>query len=218
MSDISTTLSMNSPLFTSGELLTCSVFNVKMFLLVLMILVCISIILSSLNSLFGGDLETPPPQQGGCAFEQFSNDEFYSYKDAINPNYSHYQSSSLTSKTNNLIFGQANRFVYANDNSKPIYRVEIFANLYILNGNPFGVTKLNIENAPFKHKYVAYLKQTKNGKRVELGQVKLDGDGMYKLKFESDTPNEFMPFNELEIVHKTDEKETQVLRGKFTIL
>lgn len=215
MSDISTTLSMNSPLFTSGELLTCSVFNIKMFLLVLMILVCISIVVSSLNSLFAPE---EPASQGGCGFEQFSNDEFYSYKDAINPNYSHYQSSALTSKTNNLIFGQANRFVYMNNNSRPIYRVEIFANLYILNGNPFGVTKLNIDNAPFKHKYVAYLKQTKTGKRLELGQVKLDGDGMYKLKFESDTPNEFMPFNELEIVHKTDEKETQVLSGKFSIL
>lgn len=215
MSDISTALSMNGPLFTQGELLTCSVFNIKMFLLVLMILVCLSIVMSCFNSMFAPE---PYPQQPTCNQENFSNDEFYSYKDAINPNYSHYQSSSLTSKTNNLIFGQANRFVYVNDGSKPIYRLEIFANLYILNGNPFGVNKLTIEGAPFKHKYVAYLKQTKTGKRVEIGQVKLDGDGMYKLKFESDTPNEYMPFNELEIMHKTDEKETQVLRGKFSIL
>lgn len=216
MSDISTTLSMNAPLFTQGELLTCSIFNIKMFLLVLMILVCLSIVLSCLNSMVAQE----PTQPSTCGQENFSNDEFYSYKDAINPNYSHYQSSALTSKTNNLVFGQANRYVYVNndDNSKPIYRVEVFANLYILNGNPFGVNKLTIEGAPFKHKYMAYLKQTKTGKRLELGQVKLDGDGMYKLKFESDTPNEFMPFNELEIVHKTDDKETQVLRGKFSIL
>ena len=216
MSDISTTLSMTAPLFTQGELLSCSVFNIKMFLLVLMILVCLSIVLSSFNSMFSPNPYPPTPQQ--YRQENFSNDEFYSYKDTINPNYSHYQSTSLTSKTNNLIFGQANRFVYVNDTSKPIYRVEIFANLYILNGNPFGVDKLNIDGAPFKHKYMAYLKQTKTGKRMELGQVKLDGDGMYKLKFESDQPNEYMPYNELEIVHKTSEKETQVLRGKFTIL
>ena len=215
MSDISTSLSMNGPLFTQGELLTCSVFNIKMFLLVLMILVCLSIVMSCFNSMFAPESYQ---QQSTCNQENFSNDNFYSYKDAINPNYSHYQSTSLTSKTNNLIFGQGNRFVYSQEGSKPIYRLEIFANLYILNGNPFGVDKLTIEGAPFKHKYMAYLKQTKTGKRVEIGQVKLDGDGMYKLKFETDSPNEYMPYNELEIIHKTDEKETQVLRGKFSIL
>ena len=215
MSDISTSLSMNAPLFTQGELLTCSVFNIKMFLLVLMILVCLSIVLSCLNSMFAPETY---PQHSQYNKENFSNDEFYSYKDTINPNYSHYQSTALTSQTNNLIFGQANRFVYINDGSKPIYRLEIFANLYVLNGNPFGVNKVTIEGSPFKHKYIAYLKQTKTGKRLEIGQVKLDGDGMYKLKFETDSPNEYMPYNELEIVHKTDEKESQVLGGKFSIL
>lgn len=217
MSDISTTLSMNGPIFTQGEILSCSIFNLKMFLFVLMILICISCLSSCLNSMFssGEEMEI----QSECNLEQFSNDNFFSYKDAIYPNYSHYQSASLTSKTNNLVFGQANRYVYPDMKDKqPMYILEIFANLYVLNGNPFGVTKLTLDGTPFKHKYIAILKETKTGKRKEIGQVKRDGDGLYKLKFNSKEPNEFIIYNELEIVHRTDEKDTPVLNGRFTIL
>ena len=53
MSDISTKLSMNgAQLFTESELLTCSVFNLKMFLFVITIIVCVSCLSSMLNSLF----------------------------------------------------------------------------------------------------------------------------------------------------------------------
>jgi hypothetical protein len=154
-----------------------------------------------------------------CGPEHFANDEFFSYKDTINPGYFIYQNAALTSKTNNLIFGQAKRFVHPDlKSSKPTYMLEILANLYILNGNPFGVEKLGIDDTSFKHKYIAYLKNTKTGKKENIGQVLRDGDGMYKLKFKSEELNEYVPYNEIEIVHKSPQKETTVLQGKFTIL
>jgi hypothetical protein len=150
--------------------------------------------------------------------EGFANDQFYSYKDTINPGYSTYQNAALTSNTNNLIFGQAKKYVFSNiKTSKPIYSIEIFANLYVLNGNPFGSEKLSL-NQSFKHKYVAYLKNTKTGKQINIGQLLRDGDGVYKLKFKSEDVNEYVIFNEIEIVHESPQKQTTVLNGKFTML
>jgi hypothetical protein len=217
MSDVSTTLSMNGgQLFTSNELMTCTMFNIKMFLYVLMIIICISCVSSCLNSLF-----LPMNQRSMYRYgpEYFSNDEFYSYKDTINPGYFTYQNAPLTSNTNNLIFGQAKRYIYPDIKSSiPVYILDIFANLYVLNGNPFGVEKINIPDTSFKHKYIAYLKNTKTGNRENIGQLLRDGDGMYKLKLKSEDINKYIPFNEVEIIHKSPEKETTILQGKFTIL
>jgi hypothetical protein len=221
MSDISTTLSMNGPLFTPKELITCSIFNFKLFLFVLMIIIIISCISSFLNTLSMPDqIHKPKNRYPKCrVLENFSNDQFYSYKDAINPGYFTYQNAQLTSDTNNLIFGQAKKYVNSQMKAaKPIYSIEIFANLYVLNGNPFGVEKVNINNTSFKHKYIAYLKSTKTGKKISIGQVLRDGDGMYKLKFKTEDVNEYIDFNEIEIVHQSSEKEITVLRGKFTLL
>lgn len=221
MSDISTTLSMNGPLFTSQELITCSIFNLKMFLFVLMIIICISCLSSCLNTLFVSEqMYTLKKKQPKYRLrEDFSNDQFYSYKDSINPGYFTYQNASLTSDTNNLIFGQAKKFIRPQmKTSNAIYNIEILANLYVLNGNPFGLEKLNIDDTSFKHKYIAYLKNTKTGKKINIGQVLRDGDGMYKLKFQTEDVNEYVNFNEIEIVHKSPLKETLVLNGKFTLL
>lgn len=216
MSDISTTLSMNGPLFTPSEMITCSIFNLKMFLFVLMIIICISCLASCLNTLFLPPVDEPRYR---CGPEHFSNNEFFSYKDTIKPGYFTYQNAELTSDTNNLIFGQAKRYIHTDiKTSQPIYLLEIFANLYVLNGNPFGVEKIAIDNTSFKHKYVAYLKNTKSGNRRLMGQLLRDGDGIYKLKFSAQDVNEYSPFNEIEIVHKSPQKETIVLRGKFTML
>jgi hypothetical protein len=221
MSDISTTLSMKGPVFTANELITCSIFNLKMFLFVLMIIICISCLSSCLNSLFTEELHTNKNKypRNMCRLEEFGNDQFYSYKDTINPGYFTYQNAALTSDSNNLIFGQAKKYVYTLlKSAKPVYIIEIFANLYVLNGNPFGVEKLGIDNTSFKHKYIAYLKNTKTGKKINIGQLLRDGDGVYKLKFQSDDINEYTKFNEIEIVHQSPQKEILVLTGKFTIL
>ena len=223
MSDISTTLSMKGPLFTPDELITCSIFNLKMFLFVLMIIIGISCLSSCLNAMFASEelkrRKMKYQRFGGCRIERFGNDQFYSYKDTINPGYFTYQNAALTSDTNNLVFGQAKKYVHPHlKTSKPVYMLEIFANLYVLNGNPFSVEKIGISNTSFKHKYIAYLKSTKTGKKINVGQLLRDGDGVYKLKFRTEDVNEYVNFNEIEIVHSSPQKETPVLKGKFTLL
>lgn len=215
MSDISTTLSMKGQqLFATNELLTCSMFNFKMFLFVLTILICISCITMSMNSIFApiGYEETNRIHK--CN-EHFSNNLFFSDKDTINTSYSNYQSTSLTSD-NALVFGQANRYIGNGNITKTQYILDIFANLYVLNGNPFGKNKLQID--PFEHKYLVYLKNTKTTNKLQIGKLKKDGDGMYKLHFESSEPNKYITFNEVEITYKTADKETVLLNGKFTIV
>lgn len=220
MSDISTTLSMNGPLFTPQELITCSIFNLKMFLFVLMIIICISCLSSALNTLFISE-ESYDIKKTRLAYklEQFSNDQFYSYKDTINPGYFTYQNAELTSSANSLIFGQAKKYIYSQIKTAiPVYSIEIYANLYILNGNPFGSEKLNIDNTTSRHKYFAYIKNTKSSKRINIGQLLRDGDGMYKLKFKTENISEYVNFNEIEIVYKSPKDEVTILNGKFTLL
>lgn len=211
MSDISTTLSMNtSSLFSEQELLTCSMFNFKMFLYVLTIIICISFIFSCITSLFAPNKK----QLLKYKCENFSNNLFFSDKDTIHQNYSNYQSSSLTSN-NYLIFGQANRFIhYDSIISKPTYTLDIFANLYIINGSPFGKNRPKNSN----EQYSVYLKNTKTSAKLKIGKLQKDGDGMYKLHFTSTEPNKYIQFNEVEITYYTPEKESVLLNGKFTII
>ena len=64
--------------------------------------------------------------------ENFSNDEMYSFKTAQE---SSYQSIPLLAPENdNLMFGQAKRFVSAIDGTF-VYRLEIYCNLLVLDGN-----------------------------------------------------------------------------------
>lgn len=215
---MSTTLSMKGPLFTTEELVKCSVFNVKMVLFVITIIICVSCLSSCLNNLFISDEINSRYKsrylQSRCGIEDFSNNEFYSYKN-INPGYFTYQNAELTSNTDNIIFGQSKKYIHQNiKTSKPNYTIEIFANLYVLNGNPFSVEGISLDKN-FKHRYVAYLKNTKTGKKINIGQVLRDGDGLYKLKFTTDKLEEYIDYNEIEITHQSSEKETLVLSGKF---
>lgn len=202
MSDMSTTLSMNGKsLFSENEVLMCSIYNVKMFLFVFTILICIcSISILSGSLIPVNKLDT----------ELFSNNEFIDLKEQIG--YASYQSCPLTSN-NNLIFGQANRYIQPIDSiSKEHYVLDIYANLYVINGNPFGEYNKNI------HRYIVYLKETKTLERKEIGELKKDGDGLYKLNFKSTEPVKYIKYNEVEIIYKTMEKELSVLNGKFSIL
>ena len=218
MSDISTKLSMNgAQLFTESELLTCSVFNLKMFLFVITIIVCVSCLSSMLNSLFNPMYidDNEPHTNCGCGREHFSNDDFFSYKDTINPGYSNYQSTPLTSPDDSLIFGQANRYIRAHDPS-PEYILEIYANLYVLHGNPFGDKKTVIEDKETHQEYFVYLKH--QAKRLPLEKLTKDADGIYKLKFRNKNAQDYVNFNEIEIVHKVGDKEKLLLNGKFSLM
>jgi len=219
MSDISTTLSMPSMLqgpsmFTSQELMYCSIFNLKMFLFVLMILICISCIFMSFNSLFVSSSDVSSSYN--CK-EEFGNDQFYSYKDAINKGYFTYQNIPLTSD-HNLVFGQAKRYFHPQfiSSSKPIYLLEVYANLYILDGNPFGKKSLEVDTS-FKHKYIVYLHNTKTGEKENMGQLLRDNDGLYKLKFNSEDINKYGNFNQIEIAYQSPQGEKSIIKGNFTL-
>lgn len=209
MSDISTSLSMNGgQLFTQNELLTCSMFNLKMFLFVLTILICISCICMSINPI------TLSLQSESKSKENFSNNLFFSDKDTMNPGYSNYQSTPLTSNINSLIFGQANRYINTNKDSitQLNYILDVYANLYVINGNPFGSI-----SESFNQKYAVYLKNTETLEKLEIGKLKKDGDGMYKIHFVSSEPSKYMHFNEVEIIYETSESKIILLQGKLTI-
>lgn len=223
MSDISTNLSMKSPIFTMDEILTCSIFNMKLLFYVIIMIIFIICMSSCVNLLFTPDSDDQfyrMNRRNRMYQECFSNDDFYSYKDTINKGYFTYQNATLTSPTNNLIFGEAKRYTYPGlNNSRPVYRLEIFANLYILNGNPFGKEDIKISDLSYKHKYIAYLKNSKTNNRINVGQLIRDGDGIYKLKFKSDDIKKYVEFNEIDIVYlEGQNKERVILNGKFTLL
>lgn len=208
MSDISTTLSnIPNPTFfnsffnmTNEGIQQCSMFQFKLVLF--LIFVCI--LTSCLATLIS-------------PIEPFSNNEIFSYSDAIKPNYSNYQTLALTAPStkegnpSNLLFGQANRIITTIDN-KMTLELNIFANLFVLNGNPFGQNDIN-KDFNKKQNYLVYT----NSKLT--GELKKDGDGVYKLKLKTKDQNEIKELisnNELSINYKVDNKEITLLKGNFT--
>lgn len=231
MSHISTDLSMNGfKLFTEPEVLMCTVFNIKVFILFIVILIVLSCMSSCIEMAFG-----EPTYRCGCkktckckgycepecgckcnVFEHFGNDRFFSYKDTVYPNYTSYQSAGLTSLDESLNFGQANRYVVANDDgSKPINIIlDIYCNLYLLNGAPFGQDSL--VNPAIKQAYLVYLRKDDNKKFI--GKLTTDSSQIYKLKFKSDKPEDYLKFNHVDIIYKgSDNKETTIMSGRFTV-
>jgi len=226
MSDISTELSMNGfILFTEYNIL-----------LNILIMVIVIVLVCSIRTLYGDKkyscgCEIECACNGCCNpdcgcncklsnsdtdIENFGNDKFYSYKDTIYPNYTSYQSAALSSLDESLNFGQGNRYIVAsNDGSKPIGIIfDIYCNLYLLNGNPFGMDTL--VSKTIKQAYLVYLKKDDN--RKLLGELKANSDQVYKLKFTSDKPTDYINFNQIEIVYlDPNGKETPILSGKFTI-
>ena len=148
--------------------------------------------------------------------EKFSNEEMMSYSYEKT---SEYQSIPLIAPFDenknpiNLFFGQAHRYIYKKD-SKMNYRLEIYCNLSVLNGNVFDMDKTNVIQS-----YKVYLIDSKKNEKNYLDELKKDGDGMYKLKFNSISINkeasDFIRFDKIEIVYKENSKETVLLTGKF---
>jgi len=233
MSHISTDLSMNGfKLFTEPEVLMCTVFNIKIFILFIVILIALSCISSCIQGVFGvtdtykcgckmemckcKGLCEPGCECKCSELEQFGNDRFFSYKDTVYPNYTSYQSASLSSLDESLNFGQANRYVVASDDgSKPINIIfDIYCNLYLLNGAPFGQDSL--ANTAIKQVYLVYLR--KNDNRKLLGKLTTDSSQVYKLKFKTDKPDDYINFNQIDIVYSgPDGKESVIMNGRFTV-
>ena len=112
----------------------------------------------------------------------------------------------------NLFFGQANRFVISK-NGKLNYRLEIYCNLLVLNGNIYDTVQ------KVDHMYKVFLINTKTGEQVFLDVLKKDGDGMYKIKFNSIDINkeaqEFIGYDKIQIIYSLDNKDDILLEGKF---
>jgi len=141
--------------------------------------------------------------------EQFSNDELYSYKQSQQADY---QSIPLLPKDNgqHLLFGQANRYIHSKD-SVNYYILELYCNLYILEGNVYDKTPRHTT----KQAYKVYLLSDKDKKKMHLGDLQKDGDGIYKLKMKTDKVQEFIKYNKIVIVYSLNNNEQVMLQGDF---
>jgi hypothetical protein len=147
--------------------------------------------------------------------EKFSNEDMMSFSYEKS---SEYQSIPLLSQMDennnpkNLFFGQANRFIISKD-GKLNYRLEIYCNLLVLNGNIYDTVQ------KVDHMYKVFLINTKTGEQIFLDVLKKDGDGMYKLKFNSldikKEAQEFVGYDKIQIIYSLDNKDDILLEGKF---
>lgn len=154
-------------------------------------------------------------QQNEPLKEQFSNDDMMSYSYERTSNHQSIPLLALFDENNNpknLFFGKADRYIFAKD-SKLNYRLEIYSNLLVLNGNIYDKSK-NVTQS-----YKVYLINTKTNEKIFLEELKKDGDGMYKLKFNSLDKNkeakDFIQYDKIQIVHSLDSSEDILLEGKF---
>lgn len=211
ISDISTALTENSFFdsyfnLSGNELGKYGMFTFKLVLLILFVSIVI------------GCFTAPFTQ------EQFSNDYIFSDKDTINPNYSNYQSTALTPPTtpegnpSNLLFGQANRTVISNPDGTMSLFFEIFCDLFVLNGNPFGEANTIQDLKPTPQKYLVILKNTSSV--MQLGELSKNSDGVYKLKYKTNDTKQIqniVSFNEVQIVYTIAGASNLILSGKFSV-
>jgi hypothetical protein len=125
---------------------------------------------------------------------------------------SNYQNIPLLSPTNeNLLFGQAQRYIISR-NGELIYRLEINCNLFILGGNVFGEKITEDVN----DKYIVILKNSKDNKKLIIGDLVKDGDGIYKLTYISKENIQYLgQCDTVEIVYVIKDKSQTILSGTF---
>lgn len=226
-----------SSFFTTNpkEFLQCMSFNIRMTLAFSLTILLLCLLISCLNTIL------PPYDEdqiiydpvtlrgrgnvnymmckcldGKCKcksnmrnIEKFSNDEMYSFKTAQE---SSYQSIPLLAPNDdNLMFGQAKRFVSAIDGTF-VYRLEIYCNLLVLDGNIYDKAPRN----SIKQKYSVFLQNTKQKGKVHIGDLVKDGDGIYKLKFISkENVQELAAYDRVHIVYVLNDNEQPILSGTF---
>jgi len=141
----------------------------------------------------------------GNSIENFTNE--VTFKTASN-----YQNIPLLSPTNeNLLFGQVQRYIIS-QNDEMIYRLEINCNLFILGGNVFGEKITEDVN----DKYVVTLKNTKDNKKLIIGDLVKDGDGIYKLLYISKENIQYLAqCDTVEIVYVIKDQSQTILAGSF---
>lgn len=210
---MSTTLTTSSFLndffnLSNENMYMCSMFQLKLILFI--------IFLTIITCSIVGIIYTPKNYKNRC-IEDFSNDQFYAYDSAP---YSMFKNTELTAPISedgspeNLLFGSVNRIINTID-SKLHLEINIYANMYIINGNIFGKT-IEDKNELLKQTYKVFLK--KGNKVKYLDKLELDGDKLYKLKFQTnnqDLINEILVYDEIYITHNIDSSDKILLKGKF---
>lgn len=106
----------------------------------------------------------------------------------------------------NILFGEALLYDLTTTGNNNKYQLHIKANLYVLDGNI-----LNFNNSNVTHSYKAYAIDNIN--KVYLGELKKDGDGIYKLKY-STHENIMKPNSYIVVIYEMDGKEQILLKGK----
>lgn len=210
---MSTTLTTSSFLndffnMSNENMYMCSMFQFKLILFIIFIIIITCSIV--------GIIYTPKNYKNRC-IEDFSNDQFYAYDSAP---YSMFKNTELTApigedgSPDNLLFGSVNRIINTID-SKLHLEINIYANMYIINGNIFGKT-IEDKNELLKQTYKVFLK--KGDKVKYLDKLELDGDKLYKLKFQTnnqDLIKEILVYDEMYITQNIDNSDKILLKGKF---
>jgi hypothetical protein len=186
MSTATSTISTSLTTMNELEMTKCTMYNLKMFgaFILFLLLSCIfSFIITPIQQCV-----LPLP------VEQFSNDTLYSYKRISNERFS--QAELLPPNTDqDLIGGIAKRYVLENS-----VNYEIRANLYLLNGNPFGDT--------FEQEYIVRLSSDSSNETLDLGVLKNKGDQLNTLK--TSGTYDTLKFERINVLLKTP-METRLL-------
>ena len=189
---------------TPTEMSKCNMFTFKLILFTIFMSMV-------LGSIFG--IMNPHMNMN----EYFSNDNFFSYKDTVHPNYSYFQRAELTAvNNNNLLFGSAQRIITSDIKKETRLFLDISCNLFVINGNPFG--KDSVVQPKLEQKYNVYLK--KDATSELLGELKKGSDGIYKLKYTTTDEkiiSKLANYNEVLITYETKDQKTGILSGMFTL-
>jgi hypothetical protein len=218
-------MSSSGTISTDVSFVDCMNLNMRLLFTISLTIMLICLFISCLNSLFAKpqdyDIAYRPVSMKGngkCKrmeyedfknitdTESFSNDSFYSFKISKS---ARYQSIPLLDPENkNIIFGKAQRYIFSK-NDEMIYRLDIDSNLYVLNGNVFDSEKVD-------QKYDAVLHNSKTNKNLHIGNLKKDGDGIYKLSFISNNKiQELAEYDTLHIFYTVNDKADLILAGTF---
>jgi hypothetical protein len=200
------------------EMSANAILNIRYLLFVLVILVVFMFYMSSMFSITisaaahkcskysrCSKCQRKSPLQYRCAMANADTTEHFTQ--VLSSSHLDFQSIPLTapdSSSNHpshLMFGQADRHI--NDDR---YSLKISANLYVLNGNIFN-QKENVQQS-----YNAYL-INKDNTKLKIGDLKKDGDGLYKLSFSSQERNKLETYKYLAIFYND---ETPLLVGSFS--
>ncbi len=168
-------------------------------ILIIVLLCCCCLILPSLTSQCNNMYEDGLYEMYSNTSQQYSNTKDFNYK---------YIQLNVPDNLTNIIFGEALLYELDRDTSNDKkYQLHIKANLYVLDGNV-----LNFNNSNVTHSYKAYIVDNTN--KTFIGELKKDGDGIYKLKY---TTNENIknPFSYIVVIYEKDGKEQVLLQGKI---